>query len=83
MSIMDNNDMAEFLRDIRNSQTFRLIKESPSFLGGLSASIDISGKIEDHYRTDKTEEIADTKSLEADWKAVGSDMRFAFDEHAR
>lgn len=60
----------------RDSYTFRLFSELPSFIGGFTSLFGF-GSIIDKYNTDKTEELADENSIHSDWKAVGSDMYIA------
>lgn len=73
--------MSEILRDIRNSHTFRLMKEPSTFLEGVSSVFDVGGKIMDKYNTDDTDENADLNALRSDWRAVGEDMYSALDTY--
>jgi len=61
--------------------TLRLFKNRQSFLGGVASLIDMSPNA-NKYNNDKTEKEADTKSLQADWSAVGEDMKNAIGEYA-
>jgi hypothetical protein len=75
--------MLDTLKLIRTSPTFRLVKYSRSngFFEGVSQLLNVNGKIVEKYNTDETNNKADYKSLESDWKAVGQDLYFAIDKH--
>lgn len=64
-----------------SSYSFRLFKQRPSFVGGISVLVDHS-PIEKRYNVDATEKEADRNSLCADWFAVGEDMQKAIDIYA-
>ena len=53
-------------------RTARLFAE-PSFIEGISRTIDIGSTLNE-YNRNKTEEEADTKAIQSDWKAVGDDI---------
>ncbi len=57
----------------KNSYTFRLFKNEPSFTDGISSLIDRSPNIL-RYNQDVTEKEADINSLRADWYAIGNDL---------
>lgn len=73
--------MTELLRNIRKSYSFRLRKEPQTFIEGVASVFDVSGKIEEKYNTDNTEEKADFNALSSDWHAVGKDMYSALDTY--
>ena len=60
------------------SYTFRLFKEKRSLIDG-AASLFSFGNSEGRYNFDKTEKEADSKSLCADWLAIGEDMKDAIE----
>lgn len=66
-----------------NSPTFRLFNECPTFLTGFTSVFDLYQPLEDKYKTDSTEQHADSNSLESDWLAVGNDMRSALSKYER
>lgn len=55
----------------------------PGFGEGFVSLLDVNRKIEDSYKTDKTELEADLKSLESDWKAVGEDLFIAIEKYVK
>jgi hypothetical protein len=65
-----------------NVSTFRLFRQKPSFLGGMSAILDFSS-IESRYNQNKSGAEADTKALENDWKVIGFDMNNAIETYAK
>ena len=75
--------MTQYLRDIRNSYTFRLRKHAPTLIEGVASALEVSGHLMSKYNTDKTDNQADANSLGADWKAVGKDMYSALGQYAR
>lgn len=66
----------------KNSPTFRLFKNEPSFFDGVVSLIDMSPN-SSRYNQDKTENEADTNSLRADWYAIGNDMWKAIKKYER
>ena len=66
-------------KNTNSSRTFRLFSELPSFLSGYSSLFDLTSII-DKYNTDKTDELADERSVHSDWNAVGSDMYIAINK---
>ncbi len=48
----------------------------PSFLAGMSRSLDLGGVFDD-YNTSATPEQADVLALFSDWRAVGRDLSAA------
>lgn len=69
------------MQDIYKSDTFRLLKERPTFVEGISGLIDIRANLASKFNTDESEALADFKSLESDWRAVGKDMYHALKEY--
>jgi hypothetical protein len=61
------------MNGLLNSNTMRLFKREPSFLGGIAALIFSP----DAIRFSKTDDEADFKAIQSDWEAVGADMRNA------
>jgi hypothetical protein len=61
---------------VYDSQTFRLLKRRPTFVGGVASLLDISAS-RAKYNYDKSESAADVKSLRADWLAIGQDIQDA------
>ena len=74
--------MAALMREIRNSYTFRLFKRPGSFCDGVASVIDVGSAQMNRYNGDPTNKLADFHSLEADWRAVGADMRSALEDYA-
>ncbi len=66
---------------IISDYTFRLFRDSPSFLEGTVSMLDFSDGTQ-LYNYDKTEKEADLNSIRADWLAVGNDLKNAIDEYA-
>ena len=66
--------MTGTMKAARKSYTFRLKKRPSSFVEGMSSVSDIGGEIIDNYKTEYSDEKADCRSLESDWKAVGEDI---------
>ncbi len=64
----------------KNSLTFRLFKKEPSFMDGVSAMVDMTPN-SFRYNASSTEEEADRTSLQADWTAIGSDLKVATDKY--
>lgn len=58
----------------KNSPTFRLFRNEPSFIEGLSRLLDLGSRPE-RYNESETPEGADYDALESDWQAVGNDMK--------
>ncbi len=75
--------MAEIMKNIRNSDTFRLIKGHQTFVEGIASILDVGGNIINKYNTDEADDVADYNSLQADWNAVGKDMYSALNEYAK
>ena len=63
------------------THSFRLFKTRPSFLDGMASMMDFS-EVQERYNIDATEKEADIKSLQADWLAIGKDMRKAIEIYA-
>jgi hypothetical protein len=64
---------------VLNSHTFDLLKKGhASFLRDFSSVFDFSpaGK---RIKCSRTEEEADFKAIESDWKAVGDDIKGSFE----
>ena len=70
------------LSDIRNSPTFELLKEHPSFLDGFTSLLAVNGDVMKKFNTSRTDEKADHDSIYSDWKAVGNDMRVSIEKYA-
>lgn len=66
----------------KNSPTFRLFREEPSFIDGISSLVDMSPNFS-RYNQDKTEIEADINSLRADWYAIGGDLYKAVEKYER
>lgn len=64
-----------------NTHSFRLFRARPSFIDGMASIMDFS-EIQERYNIDATEKEADLKSLQADWLAIGKDMRKAIEIYA-
>ncbi len=62
------------------SYTFRLFKKTPSFFDGFFSVIDMSPTV-NRYKVNKEGKEADLKSLQADWFAVGEDLKSVIDAH--
>ncbi len=60
--------------NVYTSPTFNLIKNKPSFFGGVSSLLDFEG-MNDKYNSSSTEMEADSRALSSDWRAVGEDIR--------
>ena len=75
--------MTQYLRNIRNSYTFRLRKHTPTFVEGVASALEVGGHLMNKYNVDKTDNQADANSLGADWQAVGNDMYSALSQYAR
>ena len=58
----------------KNSSTFRLFRREPSFAEGASRVIDLGATMQ-HYNSSSNENEADTKAIQSDWEAVGSDLK--------
>ncbi len=58
----------------KNSHTFRLFKKEPSVIDGFVSLLDMTPN-SSRYNQDETEKEADTNSLNADWYAIGDDLR--------
>jgi len=65
-----------------SSNTFRLFKRKPSFLGGFGSIIDLSGPISKYNYTTHNA-TADYEAIKSDWEQVGNDMRHAIKEYER
>lgn len=52
----------------------------PSFLGGLARIFDLSGTL-NFYNDSPSTEKADIRALAQDWKAVGDNLRIAYEEY--
>ena len=52
----------------------------PSFIEGFSRILDIGTTLQE-YNSSNTGVEADNKALESDWRAVGSDLRFAISKY--
>ena len=63
-----------------NSTTFRLFKNKPSFVGGVASLLDLSSPTT-KFTMSNTEVEADCQSIQADWLAIGGDMRVAIHEY--
>lgn len=49
----------------------------PSFLGGMSRALDLSGRIRTYDRPEMTPEQIDAEAIADDWFMVGEDLRHA------
>ncbi len=58
---------------------YGLLFAQPSFLEGLSRSIDIGDTLTEYNRSESGQ-AADRSALRSDWEAVGRDMRTAIEE---
>jgi hypothetical protein len=54
----------------------------PSFLEGLARILDIGGTMQ-KYNESQTPEEADAKAMYNDFKTVGDDISFAFDQYEK
>lgn len=67
--------------NLYGSLTFRLFKKrGDPFLEGIASILD-APEPEQLYNYDDTPEEADRKSIQADWKQVGNDLRSAIHGH--
>lgn len=57
-----------------NSSTF--LFASPSFIEGMARLLDLGGTLE-VYNDSETTVAADARALEADWRAIGEDLKRA------
>ena len=64
-----------------HTHTFRLFKKKLSFTDGIASILDFSG-VHERYNIDASEKEADLKSIQADWLAIGKDMKKAIDIYA-
>jgi hypothetical protein len=72
------------LSEVYKSETFVLIPQRRTFIGGMSSLIGSAGKkIQENYATSKTSTEADTKAIAADWRAVGNDLKNAYEWGAK
>ena len=47
----------------------------PSLVEGLASVLDVGGLLHKDYNTSESEQEADRKALQNDWRAVGDDIR--------
>ncbi len=59
------------------SHTFRLLRKESNFLSSFASIFDFTS-VDERFICDKTEEEADFKAMESDWKAVGIDIKETF-----
>ncbi|MBI1289188.1 MAG: hypothetical protein GC178_16600 [Flavobacteriales bacterium] len=64
-----------------DSQSFRLFKGKPSFTEGFGSLL--RGSSDGLYNVSETPEEADRESLQADWEAIGTDMRHALNHYVQ
>ena len=51
----------------------------PSFLEGIARLADVGGTLNE-YNTSRSGADADARALQGDWRAIGHDVRVAFDK---
>jgi len=66
--------------NVYNSETFRLFRNRPSFVDGVSALLDISDTA-NRYHINNTPKEADLNAIHSDWLAVGQDMVHAIENY--
>jgi len=66
---------------IKNSDTFSLIKDIPSFSNGVTSIVDFR-PIESKFNVSENENQADTDALRSDWRMVGQDINNGIKEYA-
>lgn len=58
----------------------RLFAE-PSFFEGVASVIDLGATLHKEYNSSKTENEADRKAIQNDWRAVGEDIKISILKH--
>lgn len=63
--------------------TFRLFRKTPGFIDGMASNFNFFGDESRNYVIDESAEEADCNSIYSDWKAVGGDMKVAFNKYEK